>query len=114
MATYHFVLSLLFTVAAALVFSRQRSRNRLPLPPGPRRLPFIGNLFNRPTDKAFLAFTDMKSQYGDIVSLEVFGQPFIVLNSAKVANELFEKRSANYADRPGMFFPSRSIYVSHS
>ena len=100
MATYHFILSLLFTVAAGLIFRRRRTSSRLPLPPGPKRIPFIGNLLNRPIDNASRAFTDMKSQYGDIISLEVFGQPFIVLNSAKVANELFEKRSANYADRP--------------
>ena len=98
MQTY--LVSFIFSIfAAAFIFGRRRSR--LPLPPGPKRLPWVGNLFNRPTVRTWLAFTDMKAQYGDIMSLEVFGQPFIVVNSAKVANELFEKRSSNYADRPG-------------
>lgn len=101
MASYLFVDCVFIFAMFAAAFVLQRQRHRPPLPPGPKRLPLIGNLLNRPTRYLHLAYTDMKSQFGDLMSLEVLGQPFIVVNSIKVANELFEKRSANYADRPG-------------
>jgi len=37
---------------------------------------------------------------GDIISFSFFGRHIIVLNSAKVAVELLEKRSSIYSDRP--------------
>ena len=41
----------------------------------------------------------MGSVAGDIMHLDVFGQPIIVLNSHEAAIDLLEKRSANYSDR---------------
>ncbi|KAF9029596.1 hypothetical protein BDZ89DRAFT_890777, partial [Hymenopellis radicata] len=50
--------------------------------------------------KTWLKYTEWMAQYGDVLSMEILGQPVIVVNSAKAANELFEKRSSIYADRP--------------
>lgn len=36
---------------------------------------------------------------GDVFSLSVFGTTIVVLNSAKAATELFDKRSTIYSDR---------------
>jgi len=36
---------------------------------------------------------------GDMVFFKVLGQPFLILNSLKRTNDLFEKRSSNYSDR---------------
>jgi len=36
---------------------------------------------------------------GDMIYFKVLGQPFLVLNSLKRTNDLFEKRSSNYSDR---------------
>jgi hypothetical protein len=45
-------------------------------------------------------FTELTSHKGDLVYLEVFGQPIILLNSPKAAKDLLEQRSAIYSDRP--------------
>jgi hypothetical protein len=37
---------------------------------------------------------------GDVMYLEVLGNPIIVLNTEQVAAELLNKRSAIYSDRP--------------
>ncbi|KAI0357869.1 CyP450 monooxygenase [Trametes cingulata] len=44
-------------------------------------------------------FGEMSKQYGDVLYLDAFGQPMIILGSHEAANELLEKRSANYSDR---------------
>lgn len=43
-----------------------------------------------------MAFTNI----GPIMSINVFGQNVIILNDAKAASELLDKRSAIYSDRP--------------
>lgn len=47
---------------------------------------------------------------GDIVHARVFGQHIVVLNSVAAANDLLDKRSHIYSDRP--YIPMMSMYVS--
>lgn len=49
---------------------------------------------------------------GDIVYCSAVGQEVIILNSLKVVNELFDKRSHIYSDRPRL--PMRDMYVRPS
>ena len=37
---------------------------------------------------------------GDVVHLEIFGKHMIILNTFEAAQDLMEKRSAIYSDRP--------------
>ncbi|KAI5121810.1 hypothetical protein M0805_009802 [Coniferiporia weirii] len=44
--------------------------------------------------------TKWGKEYGDIVRVNILGRDIIFLNTAKVANDLFDKKSAIYSDRP--------------
>lgn len=84
---------------AGLVVTRLRRRRHYP--PGPKGLPLIGNLFDIPTDYAWKIYRAFGDQYGsDIIHFEIFGTHLVILNSAKAARDLFEKRSSIYSDRP--------------
>ncbi len=37
---------------------------------------------------------------GDIFYLEILGRKIVIVNNYDMANELMDKRSANYSDRP--------------
>ena len=37
---------------------------------------------------------------GDIMHIDVFGQSFVIISSLKIAEDLLEKRSLIYSDRP--------------
>ncbi|KDR70332.1 hypothetical protein GALMADRAFT_76115 [Galerina marginata CBS 339.88] len=69
-------------------------------PPGPKRLPILGNYLQVPIKHPFVQFFKWKKIYGDIIFLQIFGRNLVVLNSKEAAIDLFEKRSAIYSDRP--------------
>ncbi|KDQ59106.1 hypothetical protein JAAARDRAFT_113176, partial [Jaapia argillacea MUCL 33604] len=71
----------------------------LPLPPGPKALPFIGNLLDVPMESLWLAYDRWTKQYGDIVSINLFGQTIIILGTLEATQDLLEKRSSIYVDR---------------
>ncbi|KAF5309457.1 hypothetical protein D9619_012390 [Psilocybe cf. subviscida] len=95
-------LTLLAYIIARLLSDRRRNPSRLPLPPGPKGYPLIGNLFDVPTSQQWRTYAEWAKVYGDVFSFEVLGQRIIVINSLEDAQELLEKRSANYSDRPRM------------
>ena len=37
---------------------------------------------------------------GDIIHVDIFGQSFVIVSSLKIAEDLLEKRSSIYSDRP--------------
>lgn len=49
---------------------RRSSKYGLPLPPGPKPLPFVGNLFDCPHDSPWLAYHNWSKQYGQYSLLE--------------------------------------------
>ncbi|KAH9914746.1 cytochrome P450 [Fomitopsis serialis] len=88
-------------LCAVLLIALNRSRGRgKRLPPGPKGLPVLGNALDMPTGNLWTTFTEWGHKYGDIVSITVFGQTIVILNSWAVASELMEKRGALYSDRP--------------
>ncbi|KAK0446235.1 cytochrome P450 [Armillaria borealis] len=66
------------------LFYLSRNRRRLPLPPGPKGFPLIGNLWDVPAKYPWVTYARWTGH----------------LRSAQAAEDLFEKRSGNYSDRP--------------
>ncbi|THU84948.1 cytochrome P450 [Dendrothele bispora CBS 962.96] len=100
-------LSLAVLTALSFLYFRWRRLSTRPLPPGPRGLPVIGSLWDIVTDKddkpRHLKYLDLGKKYdSDIVHISVCGDHLVVLNSVKATDELLEKRSINYSDRPVM------------
>ncbi|KAF8653529.1 hypothetical protein AX16_003913 [Volvariella volvacea WC 439] len=85
-------------VCALLLASKVLSQKKLP--PGPRGLPLVGNVFDIPKEKPWLTFAEWAKQYGDIVHISVFGKPWIIITSFPMAVDLLEKRGSIYSNRP--------------
>ncbi|TFY56489.1 hypothetical protein EVJ58_g7611 [Rhodofomes roseus] len=105
LATPDFVLgSVLFAIALLYVSRSRRSSNPHHLPPGPRPLPLIGNAHQMPFEYPEQTFARWKNLYGDLIFLRMFTTPLLVVNSARAARDLLEKRSAKYSGRPYSVF----------
>ncbi|KAF5370324.1 hypothetical protein D9758_006938 [Tetrapyrgos nigripes] len=95
------VLVSLLIIALAILYLQG---NRGPLPPGPPRLPIVGNLkyltvLGKP--RPWHLFYQFAQQYGPLTYLELLGKPVVIISSAKAATELLDRRASNYS-RPHM------------
>ncbi|KAJ3740433.1 cytochrome P450 [Lentinula detonsa] len=101
---------MILAVAALLVLSlvilyesyRKTISHQYPLPPGPKKLPIVGNLFDVPkSGRVWLEYAELSRRYkSDIIHLGALGNSIVILNSARIANELLDKRSSIYSSRP--------------
>ncbi|KAF5336587.1 hypothetical protein D9611_006633 [Ephemerocybe angulata] len=80
--------------------SKKRNPRGLPLPPGPRGLPVLGNMFQLPQSEQWKAYEELSKQYGDIVYLEAMGQPILILGALDRTEDMMEKHATIYSDRP--------------
>jgi cytochrome P450 len=90
-----------------------QDRNKLPLPPKPPGLPFIGNaldvLSSTKTGSQHLLFGTYARNYGEIVRVKVgpFTQYFI--NSDEAIKAIFDKASSSSSERPRWIVSNEQI-----
>ena len=106
-------------VAAKLAYNFLKGNVKsLSYPPGPKPKFLIGNALDFPKGDAGRVFADWGKKYnstlwpsmiardspliisGDILYASAFGNHVVVINSLKVAEEIFERRAKLYNDRP--------------
>ena len=105
-------------VSATFVVWLRRRRRGTRRPPGPKGVPVLGNVFDIPKTHEWIKYAQWGQRYGelynlfsvvhssipgtasDIIGLNIFGGPVVVLNSAEAATELMDQRSAIYSSRP--------------
>ncbi|KAI1459880.1 cytochrome P450 [Annulohypoxylon moriforme] len=97
-------LGVLITLSGIFLYNVYRTlypKFPCPLPPSPPAEPILGHFRGLPLENAHLKHMEYAKQYNsDVVYFNVLGKHMIVLNSQKAANELLDKRGANYQDRP--------------
>ncbi|KAF0323165.1 Fumitremorgin C synthase [Colletotrichum sp. SAR11_59] len=94
-------LAVLVAVAllTGLFLTSRRAKNDRP--PKPLKLPIIGDLHSSPIERPMLNWDAWTRAQGPVGTPKLFGiMPFVVLNTAEAATELFGKRSALYSNRP--------------
>jgi cytochrome P450 len=119
----------ILAVAFCVDLYAKRRRMLALTPPGPTPLPYLGNVFDIPSDKpwemysewskkynskcqspiASLSFTAVRRLLGDLVSVRVLGELSVIVNSAEAAKEIFGKRASIYSSRPN--FKMVEMYV---
>ncbi|KAK7022936.1 hypothetical protein VNI00_016826 [Paramarasmius palmivorus] len=62
----YFLLVVLFVLSSLLFVQRRRKTQRLPLPPGPKPLPLVGNLLDLPTSFEWITFAEWGRKFGTL------------------------------------------------
>lgn len=104
------VVFVLFSIVTAYLLNRlaRPQKLKLPLPPGPKGLPLLGNMKDLPRPGMLEChhWLQHKELYGPISSVTVLGQTFVIINDTSIALELLRDRSAIHSSRPQMVFSS--------
>ncbi|KAJ7138330.1 cytochrome P450 [Mycena epipterygia] len=88
---------------AAILFRRahdNRNPQNLPLPPGPKGWPIIGNLLEMPRETPWIKFEEWSRIFGPIYTVSVMGQRSVVISDPVISKDLLESRAAMSSDRP--------------
>uniref|UniRef100_A0A2C9UJ75 Cytochrome P450 n=1 Tax=Manihot esculenta TaxID=3983 RepID=A0A2C9UJ75_MANES len=79
------------------------------LPPGPRRLPLVGNLHQlvNPIHRSLL---HLAKQHGPIMFLQLGSIPTLIISSADMLKEIFRKHDIVFSGRPVLYSASKFTY----
>ena len=111
------ILPLVYGTSLLLVFYLLRklifTHKQLPLPPGPKGLPIIGNVADLPPKGGleWQHWLKHKTIFGPLSSVTVFGQTIILLHDLEAALELLDKRGGKYSSRPRMVFAGEMLVL---
>ncbi|XP_073442756.1 cytochrome P450 2D15-like [Dendrobates tinctorius] len=88
-------------IVSLFIFDFMKSRkNGSHFPPGPRGLPFLGNIlqvdYSNPTE----TLNQVRKEFGDVFSLQYFWTKMVVLNGFEVVKEALINNPEDSADRP--------------
>jgi cytochrome P450 len=100
-----------FIAFVSFVIYRQIFRNpKKNLPPGPRGLPLIGNVFDLPPKGIpdYIHWKSLTDKYGPIASVTVLGRHLIFIADEQDAREVMEKKSSVSSGRPAFEFSKYS------
>lgn len=110
------VLLVVGLLATLFLWTRRRQNSRLP--PGPPRLPIIGNLHQAPKEAAWVTYQKWVEQYGPLVYLNLGGTNVLLIGDHEVAKDLLDKKANIYSSRPRMVgsecFPPSYLDTSSS
>lgn len=105
-------LFLLLFVALPLFFLllQKRHNEQFNHPPGPKGLPFIGNLHQFDAKNPHLYLSTLAKIYGPILFLRLGRVPTVVISSAKLAKEVLKTQDHDFCSRPSMVGQQKLSY----
>ncbi|XP_042127368.1 cytochrome P450 2J4-like isoform X3 [Peromyscus maniculatus bairdii] len=92
----------LLLTAVTFLFLTNYLKNRRPKnhPPGPWRLPFVGNLFQLDLEQTHLVIQQFVKKYGNLISLDFGNIPSVVVTGLPLIKEAFTQMEQNFLKRP--------------
>ncbi|KAL8205729.1 hypothetical protein R6Q57_009280 [Mikania cordata] len=98
---YQTIFTFLFVLLVIRILKRSTTNHSTPnLPPGPRKLPFIGNILDVAGPLPHHTFGNLAQKYGPLMHLQLGENSIIIVSSAETAKEVMKSNDVNFANRP--------------
>ncbi|MED6193675.1 hypothetical protein PIB30_021816 [Stylosanthes scabra] len=104
-----YALFVLLTLLFLIFTFRKSDLKRNNLPPGPWRLPFIGNL-HQVGELPHRSLQQLSSIHGPLMFLKLGSVPTLVVSSAEIAKEIFKNHDFAFSGRPKLYAANRLGY----
>ncbi|XP_024029879.1 cytochrome P450 71D9-like [Morus notabilis] len=101
-----------FTVLNTLKRSSKPTNTSSKLPPGPWKLPIIGNLHQLLNPLPHHALRDLAKKYGPLMYIRMGQLPTVVVSSPEFAEEVMRTHDAIFASRPHILISEIMFYNS--
>ncbi|KAM3388521.1 hypothetical protein ACQJBY_010966 [Aegilops geniculata] len=95
----HLALLLTGLILYRAISSRRYGHRPLPLPPGPRLLPFVGNIFYT-RDMTHRGLARLSARYGGLLHLRVGRLSTVVVSTPEMASLVLQVNDRAFANRP--------------
>jgi cytochrome P450 len=114
MSSQIFLMPFFVFLTSILIFLLIKQRNKLAdhakrLPPGPTKLPLIGNL-HQLGDLPHRSFQHLSDKHGPLMFLQLGSIPTLVISSAGMAREVFKTHDRIFSGRPVLFAAKKLSY----
>ncbi|XP_049643129.1 cytochrome P450 2B11-like isoform X2 [Suncus etruscus] len=94
-----FLLLLLTVFTALLLLTKDHPKTHGCLPPGPRPLPFLGNLLQMDRNSLLKSFLKMRKQYGDVFTLYLGPRRVVILCGTEAIREALVDQADAFSGR---------------
>lgn len=92
------------------IFVRHNKVKNTSRPPGPPRLPLIGNLLQFGSTNRHIYLHNLSKTYGPLMSLQLGCRQAVVISSAKMAKEALKTHDLVFSSRPSMMSQQKLSY----
>lgn len=100
--SYFLILPIIFIFTFIALKDSIAKKSSSRLPPGPWRLPLIGNMLLFIGTNPHRKLTDLAKKYGPVMYLQLGQIPTVIISSPEAAREVMRTHDNNFAQRPAV------------